>query len=131
MRHVHGLRDDHAHKVLRACDDKDSVHRKGLKNGKGNVACSGRHIHEQIIQLAPDDIRPELLHHARNDRASPDHCLFRIRHQKIQAHNLDAIFRQFRNNLVLRKRFRLFRQSVHLRNGRSCDIRVQNSDTGA
>ena len=106
-------------------------HRKGLENSKRNVARSGGHIHEQIIKLAPDDIRPELLHHARNDRASPDHCLFRIRHQKIQAHNLDAIFRQFRNNLILRKRFRLFRQAVHLRNGRSCDIRVQNSDTGA
>ena len=51
-----------------------------------------------------------------------------IRHQQIDRHNFDIIFCQRRINTIIVRLSRSV-QSIHFRNGRSCDICIQNTDT--
>ena len=65
--------------------------RQGLEHRQRHVAGSGRHIHEQIVHLAPDHVGPELLDGAGDDRAAPDdRGRSRSRSEQVQAHDLDA-----------------------------------------
>ena len=86
--HLDGLGDDHAHQILGRGDHDDPVHREGLEHSQGHVTGSGRHIHEEIVQLAPDDIGPELLDSAGNDRAAPDDGVGLILGEEVEAHHL-------------------------------------------
>ena len=42
-------------------NDNDTVKREALEYGKRNVACSGRHIYEHIVNLVPYHVGPKLL----------------------------------------------------------------------
>ena len=54
----------------------------------GYVAGSRRHIHKQIVAV-PQNVRPELLHHAGNHRAAPDDGVGLIFQQQVDGHDLD------------------------------------------
>lgn len=58
--HLVGFHDDHAHQILRGRYDHYAVYRKRLENGQRNITGSWRHIDEEIVQVAPDDVGPEL-----------------------------------------------------------------------
>ncbi len=51
----------------------DAVHGDGLEHREGHVAGSGGHVDEQVVQLAPTHVGPELLDHAGQEAAPPDH----------------------------------------------------------
>ena len=60
--HLVGFHDDHAHQILRGRYDHYAVYRKRLENGQWNITGSWRHIDEEIVQVAPDDVGPELFY---------------------------------------------------------------------
>ena len=74
--HLVGFHDDHAHQILRGRYDHYAVYRKRLENGQRNITGSWRHIDEEIVQVAPDDVGPELFYGSCDDRSSPDDRLF-------------------------------------------------------
>ena len=88
--HAYGLGHDHGDKLLRRGDDHDAVHRQGLEDRQGHVARSGRHVDEQIVDIFPHDVRPELLDGAGDDRAAPDDGVGLVREQEVDGHDLDA-----------------------------------------
>ena len=70
--HVESLFDYHCDKILRGRDDNYSVDGQALENGQRHIAGSGRHINEHVVDITPDDLRPELLNNSGNDRSAPD-----------------------------------------------------------
>ena len=70
--HIDRLFHDHGDQLLRAADDHDAVERQRLENGQRNVTRSGRHIDEHKVDVVPNDLAPELLDRACDDRAAPD-----------------------------------------------------------
>ena len=128
--HAHGLGHDHGDKLLRRGDDHNAVHRQGLEDRQGHVARSGRHVDEQIVDIFPHDVRPELLHRARNDGAAPENRVVLVLEQQIHGHDLDAAFRHGRVNALL-IRAGAFADAKRLRDGRAGDIGVQHTGTAA
>ena len=88
--HVHSLGYDHAHQLLGAGDHNDAVYRQALEHGQRHVAGARGHIHEQEVHVLPDHVGPELLDCAGNDRAAPDHGIFLVFHQQVDAHHINA-----------------------------------------
>ena len=70
--HVESLFDYHCDKILRGRDDNYSVDGQALENGQRHIARSGRHIDKHIVDIAPNDLRPELLNNSGNNRSAPD-----------------------------------------------------------
>ena len=88
--HLDGLGDNHAHQILGGGDDDDAVHREGLEHRQGHVAGSGGHIPKEIAHLAPDDVGPELLDRAGDDRAAPDDRVGLVLGEEVETHDLNA-----------------------------------------
>ena len=128
--HAHGLGHDHGDKLLRRGDNHNAVHRQGLEDRQGHVARSGRHVDEQIVDIFPHDVRPELLHRARNDGAAPENRVVLVLEQQIHGHDLDAAFRHGRVNALL-IRTGAFADAKRLRDGRTGDIGVQHAGAAA
>ena len=127
VRHFHRLRHDHGHQILRGSDDDDAIHRQALEHRQGYVAGSGGHVNEQIVNVLPDNVRPELFHRARDDRTAPHHRVGGIVQQQIDGHYLNARAGQRRIQAV-------FVRALALRDaeGGGCggagDIGIQNTD---
>ena len=83
FRHVHGFADDHGDEFLRRGDDDDAVNGQGLEDCQGNVAGSRRHVHEHAVDVAPDDVGPELFYDAGYDWPAPDDRVGLPFHQEI------------------------------------------------
>ena len=82
--HAHGLGDDEGHQVLGGGHHHDAVHGDGLEHREGHVAGSGGHVDEQVVQLAPTHVGPELLDHAGQEAAPPDHGVPLVLQQEVQ-----------------------------------------------
>ena len=127
VRHFHGFRNDHGHQILRGSDDDDTIHRQALEHRQGYVAGSGGHVNEQIVNVLPDNVRPELLHRARDDWAAPYHRVGGVVQQQIDGHYLNARAGQRRVQAV-------FVRALTLRDaeGGGCggagDVGIQNAD---
>ena len=90
LSHADSLGDDQGDQVLGRGDHHDAVHGDGLVDGQGHVAGSGGHVDEQVVQLAPQDVGPELLDHAADQAAAPDNGIAGVFQQQVQGHDLDA-----------------------------------------
>ena len=88
---------------------------------------SGRHTDKQEFIIAPDDIRPELLDCAGNDRTAPDNRVLRIFQQQIDAHNIRAELRSDRKNTGLIALGALL-DAKHFRHRRTRDIGIEDTD---
>ena len=123
--HAHGLADDHGNQLLRRGDDDHAVDGQGLKHRQRHIARSGRHIDEHIVHVLPDDVRPELLDRARDDRPAPQHGVAGVVQQQVDGHDLDAGLADGRMQAAfLRPRTLLHAEG--LRDGRAGDVRVQD-----
>ena len=88
--HADRLGDDEGDQVLGRGDHHDPVHGDGLEDGQGHIARSGGHVNEQIVQLAPAHVGPELFDHAAQQAAPPDHRVSLVLQQQVQGDDLDA-----------------------------------------
>ena len=125
--HLVGFHDDHAHQILRGRYDHYAVYRKRLENGQRNITGSWRHVDEEIVQVAPDDVGPELFYGSCDDRSSPDDRLFLARKQEVDGHYLYAVCCNCRVNALVIYVCRSF-QAIHFRDGRSCDIGIEDTN---
>lgn len=126
FRHVQCFFDDHGNEFLRRCDDQDAVHGQGLEDRQRDVARSRRHVDEHVVDIAPDDIGPELLYCAGNDRAAPydrSRCVFE---QEVHGHDLDARLGRYRIDTVFIARS-VVGQAEDFRNRRARDIGIEDS----
>src|SRR5699024_12546849 len=78
------------------------------------------------IALIPDHVCPELVYHVGKDRASPDYRSVLSGKHQINGNDLDPVFCHHRVNTVVVCLSGAL-QSVHLRDGMSCDIRVEDT----
>ena len=123
FRHIRRFFHDHLYKILWRCHDHHTVYRKRLKYCQRNVSCSRRHIYKQIINIAPHNICPKLLHNSRNNRTSPNNGRGFVFQEKIDRHNFCLIFCNTWKNPFFRSSCFLM-YSVHFRNRRTCNIRI-------
>jgi hypothetical protein len=61
-----------------------------LYEGQLRVTCTGRHVHNQVVEFTPLDLLEELFENAGNEWSAHDGGLFVVE-QKTQAHQLDAV----------------------------------------
>ena len=78
----------HGNKILRSCDNYNTVYGKTLEYRQRNVARAGGHIDEHIVNVAPENLLPELIYNARNDGAAPYYRSVLLFEQQIYAHYL-------------------------------------------
>ena len=126
--HVDRFGDDHGHHRLRRGDHDDAIHRDGLQHGQRHITGSRRHVDEQHIQFAPDDVGIKLLDRVGDDRSSPDHRLVFIFHQEVERHALDALFADDRFDRIVAAIGLLVFQSQQARNAGTGNIRIHDAD---
>ena len=126
FRHLQGLFDDHGDELLRRRDDEDAVDRQGLEYCQGDVARSRRHVDEHVVDIAPDDVGPELFYGAGNDRSAPYDGSRRVFQEYVHGHDFNARFCFYRENAV-GVSCSPFCQAEGLRDGRAGDVGVEDS----
>lgn len=120
------LFDDHGNEFLRRRDDQDAVHGQGLEDCQRNVTRSRRHVDEHVVDVAPDDVSPELFYSTGNDRAAPYDRSGSVFEQEVHGHDFDARLGRNRIDTVF-VACRMVRQAEDLRNRRARDIGVEDS----
>ena len=125
FRHLYGLFNYHSHKILRCGDDDDTVHRQGLKNGKRHIAGSRRHIDKHIVNVRPDNIRPELCDSACNDRTAPYDRLSLVLKNQVDRHYLHTRVGGNGDDILICAH-RVFPDAEGLGNRRACNVGVEN-----
>ena len=100
LSHTNGLGHDEGHQVLGRGHDHDAVHGDGLEHGQGHVAGSGGHVNEQVVQLAPAHVAPELLDHAAEQAAAPDDGVALVLQQEVQGDDFDAAGGELREDAL-------------------------------
>ena len=125
FRHIQGLFNDHGNEFLRRCDDQDTVDGQGLEDRQGNVTCSRRHVDEHVVDIAPDDVGPELFNGAGNDRSAPYDRSGDIFQQQVHRHDFDASFGRNRIDAIV-VAGGMTGQTEDFRNRRAGDIGVEN-----
>ena len=67
-----------------------AVELDGLEDRQRDVAGSRRHVDEEHVFVVPDDVRPELLDRAGDDRAAPDDGIRLVFQKQVEADDADA-----------------------------------------
>ena len=123
---MHCLPHHHARQVLGSGHDDNAGERYRLHHGEGNVRRSRREVNEEIVQLAPYHVVPELHDRLGEQRAPPDHGIVLLRQEQINRHDLDpgpCFHRQ--DGLVAARGTR--RKAKHLGNTGAGDISIQDA----
>ena len=129
--HIHSLLNNHTDQILRRGHDDDALDGKRLENGEGNIAGSGRHIYEHIVNFAPVYIGPELLDNTRDNGTAPDNGCGVILQKKVDGHNLDAVGAYLGLDALLACLGAILVETEHLGNGGTGYISVQNGGVEA
>ena len=93
MRKVDRLAHDHGHQLLRCRHGDDAVDGQRLEHGQQHVGGSRRHVDEQVVDVAPVRLAPELADGVGHDRAAPCHGQVALRKHEVGGHDLDARLR--------------------------------------
>ena len=117
---------NHLYQILRGRYDHDTFYRQRLEYCQRYITGSRRHIYEQIVQISPDHIGPELFYHICQNRSSPDDRFVFSRKQQVYRHYLNAVFCLDRIDTGIYCLCRAL-DTIHLRDGGSCDIRIQDT----
>ena len=111
---------------MRRSDDHDAGEGNGLENAERHIAGARRYINEQIIHI-PQNVCPELLNNAADDRTAPDDGIRLVVEQEVDGHDLDAGRTEAGQKRVLRADG-LVVYAEGFGNGWTGDIGVQNAD---
>ena len=76
--------------VLRRGDDDRAADGHALRERELNVARAGRHVDDEIVEIAPARLREELVQRRRDHRAAPGHRLLLV-DEEADRHRLDAV----------------------------------------
>ena len=99
---------------------------QGLEDRQGNVARSRRHVDEHVVDVAPDDVGPELFNGTGNDRSAPYDRRRDIFQQQVHGHDLDAgLGRNGIDSVVVARG--MTGQAEDFRDRRAGDIGVEDS----
>ena len=115
--------------VLRGCDDYGAGNRHFLRQRQLDVAGTGRHIHDQIVEVAPVGFLEQLLECAGHHRSAPYHRRLDINHEADRA-GLDAVAHHRLKRFTV-GRLRPAGDAQHLWLRRAIDVRVQDPDRRA
>jgi len=97
-----------------------------LKRGQRRVPRPRGQVHDEVVEVAPDNVGPELLDRRGHERASPDDGVVRPVEQEIQGHHPDT-GRALRWEEAKPDVLRLPPDPEELRDARPGDVGVQDA----
>ncbi len=112
--------------VLRGRHDHRAGQRHLLCHGELGIACAGRHVDDQDIELAPGDVFQHLAQGRHHHRSAPDHRRLLV-DEKAHRHDFQPIGFH-RLQLVVDQGLRLAFQAEQARHRGAVNIGVQNAD---
>ncbi len=116
--------------VLRRRDDHRAAHRHPLRESELDVARAGRHVDDQIVEVAPVRLREQLVQRRRDHRATPGHRLLVV-DEEADRHCLEPVRDERLERLAVARLGSPAHQAQHSRLARAVDVGVQDADAGA
>jgi hypothetical protein len=103
--------------------------RHALAQRELDVAGAGRHVDDQVVEVAPVRLAQQLLQRLHGHRAAPDHRLVAI-DQEADGHDLHTVvLERLHRRAVIAHRTRI--HAHHLRLAGAIDIGIEQADAGA
>src|SRR5690606_2141837 len=130
LEHAQALARIEQRDVLRGRDDHGAAQGHALRKRELRVAGTGRHVDDQIIEIAPLRRFEELHERLRHHGPAPDHGLLLI-DEKTDGHYFHAVRRRRNHRTLVRARRALLAEAHHHGLARAVDIRIQETDRGA
>ena len=100
LEHLDALLGIEQRNILRRGHHHGAGHGHALRQRELDVAGAGRHVHDQVVQLAPVGLAQQLLQRLGGHGATPDHGLV-LRHQETDRHHLHAVVLQRLHGLTV------------------------------
>src|SRR5439155_9121062 len=116
--------------LLRGADDDGAGDGQDLREGERDVAGAGRHVDDEIIEIAPSDVAKELRDVRVQHRAAPNDG-FAGREQKAHRHHGHAVEQDGRDLAIDDGGRRGAFQAQEMGNARAIDVGVEQADFAA
>ena len=129
LEHLEALARIDQRDVLRRGHDHRAGHRHLLRERQLDVAGAGRHVDDEVVDLAPVRVLQQLLERLRDHRAAPDHRRVLVDHEA-DRHRLHAV-RLHRLERLAVVGLRAAGDAEHRRLRRPVDVGVEDADGGA
>ena len=110
--------------VLWGRDDHGPTHRHTLRQRELRIARARRHVHDQIVEIAPARRFEQLHQRLRDHRSSPDHRLLFV-HEKADRHDFDAEGFRGNHGALVGTDGTLSAQTHHARLTRAVNVRIE------
>ena len=88
--HAGRLAYHHARQILRRTDQHHAAHGQRLHHRQRSVGSARRQVYDQPVQIAPEDVAPELPDGSADQRPAPDHRVVLVGQQQVDGHDFDA-----------------------------------------
>ena len=116
--------------VLRRGDDHRAGHRHLLRERQLDVAGAGRHVDDQVVEVAPVGVLEQLLERLRHHRPAPHHRRVGVDHESRSTSPARRTPRMRLERLAV-LRLRPARDAEHHRLRRAVDVGVEHADLRA
>jgi hypothetical protein len=116
--------------VLRRRDDDRSADGNALSERQLDIAGSGRHVDDQVVEIAPAGLRQQLVEGRRHHRPAPGHRLLLV-DEEADRHGLEAMRDERLEQLAVARLRPPPREAQHARLARPVDVRVEQADLRA
>jgi hypothetical protein len=130
LEHAQALAGVEQRDVLRRGDDHGAAHRDALRERELDVAGAGRHVDDQVVELAPVGVAQQLGERLGDHRATPDHRLLLL-DQESDRDDLDAVSLERLDAPTVATDGPLALQAHHARLAGAVDVGVEQADLGA
>ena len=129
FKHLDALARIQQRNVLWRGDNHRPRQRHALAKRELNVTRAGRHVDDQIVEVAPIGLPEQLVKRLGRHRPTPDHGLVRL-HQKAYRHHLNTVVFK-RLHVLAVQAFRLARHAHHHRHAGAVNIGVEQANACA
>ena len=116
--------------VLRRRDDDGAADGHALRERELDVARAGRHVDDEVVEIAPARLRQQLVQRRRHHRPAPRHRLLLV-DEKADRHGLDTVRHERLEQLAVPRLGPAPREPQHARLARAVDIGVEQPDARA
>ena len=113
--------------VLRRRDDDRAAHGHALRQRELDVPGAGRHVHDEVVEVAPVGIGQQLRQRLRDHGTAPDHRLLLL-DEEADRHDLDAVRDERLHALAVGRRGTLALQPEHAGLAWTVYVGVQQPD---